>query len=393
MPRIVFFNRVYWPSTEATAQLLRDLTLALSESGTEVMVVTGTPLEPSMEDNIPRLKVLRLGNQSGRHLNIFAKLRYYSQFAKSAQAVVAKYIEPSDTVVAMTDPPMIGTKIGPAVRNKRAKMWHWTQDVYPEAALAIKPFGPFTPLLRLLLGRRNQEWHEATGIVAIGEDMASKIKQSGVTPRKVRVSPNWAPANLIFGNPEKQRLRWGISTQSFVLAYSGNLGRAHVLDPVLDLAHQLQPYPSIESVIIGNGAQKAGLLHRARQQNLKRCTFLGPVSRSELGDSLVAADIHLITMRPDCLGTVWPSKFYGIVASSRPIIFIGPPAAEIAHLIASRGLGIAVTPDDLTPARDFVLRLQKNRLLHQAYCSRVEAFQSEMPGIPGATALWNGIVT
>jgi len=41
-----------------------------------------------------------------------------------------------------------------------------------------------------------------------------------------------------------------------------------------------------------------------------------------------------------------PSKFYGIIAVGRPVIFIGAPDGEIARLIGESGCGYVVEPGD-----------------------------------------------
>jgi colanic acid biosynthesis glycosyl transferase WcaI len=390
--RIVFINRVYWPSTEATAQILRDLTLGLAASGTSVLVITGTPLSDQEKDDCPNLTVHRLGTGNRRTLGILSKLRDYSRFTQSAKITVSQVVKPTDTVVAMTDPPMLGSDLGPTVRKAGGAMWHWSQDLYPEVALAIRPFGPLTIGLKLLLPRRNREWHQCTGIVAIGADMAEKIGSQGISEAKISVSQNWAPSGLAPTKHVYAETSPEAKPPSFILSYSGNLGRAHVLEPVLDLVKLLQAHPTIETRIIGNGPQKRSLVERVNRENLTRCVFLAPVPISELQASLAGAHLHLITMRPDCVGTVWPSKFYGIVAVARPMIFIGPQSAEIAQLITKHDLGISVEPDDLKEASRFVERLAGDQNVHHEYCARVAAFGKIQPGLDGAVTFWNRIV-
>ena len=392
MKRIVFINRVYWPSTEATAQILRDLTLGLAAKGTSVVVITSTPLTDGDTDDTANLRVLRVGEKSGRSLGVITKLRGYSRFTNSALSAIKTLVSSTDVVVAMTDPPMLGSSIGQTVRTKQAQIWHWTQDLYPEVALAIKPFGPLSALLKFLLPRRNREWINSTGIVAIGSDMAGRIAGSGISSKKIAISPNWAPAKLSFERKVNYREKWGVSDESFLLAYSGNLGRAHILDPLLDLVLLLQSAERVKTVIIGQGPQRATLMLRAEREQIGGLTFQSPVPLSDLGSSLAAADVHLITMRPDCSGSVWPSKFYGVVATGRPVIFIGPKSAEIFEIITKSQLGIAVEPTNLTEAQHFVMKLADSPKIHREYCERVQEFALQQPGLEGAINFWNRIV-
>ena len=292
----------------------------------------------------------------------------------------------------MTDPPMLGPNIGPIVRRNGGKIWHWSQDVYPEVALAIKPFGPLTNLMQLLIPSRNREWAQSSGIVAIGSDMAGCIARAGIPRTHISITPNWSPINLVPQIRIDQRQQWDIKPDKFLLIYSGNLGRAHSLNPLIDLVRLLQPNEKVETLIVGNGPQRATLIKSVSSQNLRRCHFKQPVPISELESSLSAADIHIITMRPDCVGTIWPSKFFGVISVSRPMIFIGPATAEIAQLITRNQLGIAVEPTNLGTAKQFVEKLSSQPQTYEAFCLRVAQFAKKQPGRTGAVQFWNGIV-
>ena len=59
----------------------------------------------------------------------------------------------------------------------------------------------------------------------------------------------------------------------------------------------------------------------------------------ELPGVLVAADAHLVTLKPEFMGFVLPSKIYGCIASHRPILFIGPRGSDVHQLcLAEPGL-------------------------------------------------------
>ena len=45
--------------------------------------------------------------------------------------------------------------------------------------------------------------------------------------------------------------------------------------------------------------------------------------------------MHLISLLPQLEGLILPSKFYGILAAGRPVVFIGDPDGELARLLLS----------------------------------------------------------
>ena len=46
----------------------------------------------------------------------------------------------------------------------------------------------------------------------------------------------------------------------------------------------------------------------------------------------MAADAHLVTLRPQFSGIVLPSKIYACLATRRPIVFVGPQSSDV-HLL------------------------------------------------------------
>jgi hypothetical protein len=73
-----------------------------------------------------------------------------------------------------------------------------------------------------------------------------------------------------------------------------------------------------------------------------------PVNLKDLPALLAAADAHLITLRSEFAGIVFPSKVYACILSGRPIIFVGPKSSDV-HLLCTQAQQryIHVTPGDV----------------------------------------------
>ncbi len=63
--------------------------------------------------------------------------------------------------------------------------------------------------------------------------------------------------------------------------------------------------------------------------------------------SLSVADVHLISMRREMTGIVVPGKLYGVMASGRPALFVGPEHCETADTIRRAGCGRAIRLGDV----------------------------------------------
>ena len=121
------------------------------------------------------------------------------------------------------------------------------------------------------------------------------------------------------------------------LLYSGNFGRAHCYEEFLELARLLGD----ESIrfCFGVRGNRANELRAAVRNADRNVSFAGFAPESELAKRLAAADIHLVSLRPDWTGVVVPSKFFGSLAAGRPVIFAGSRDAAIARWIEAYGVG------------------------------------------------------
>ena len=70
--------------------------------------------------------------------------------------------------------------------------------------------------------------------------------------------------------------------------------------------------------------------------------------------------MHLISLLPSLKGLIVPSKFYGIIAAKRPMIFVGAQQGELAQEIKTNQLGYCVGAGDVQLFCDCVLTMYKS---------------------------------
>ena len=393
-PRVIFVNRVFWPSEEATAQMLFDLATGLARLGHVVMVITASSGPSTWVDSDgTSLEIKRVGRAAIKRSSIGSKAVGYVDFVRHARRALCAECGPRDAVIIKTDPPLLGPYLGPLARKRGAKVFHWAQDIYPEVAMALVGNRLLRGGLGMLRQWRDREWCRSDSVVTLGADMGQLVRQRGVSAGRLHLVPNWAPAGLDFSTSVIQRTRWAVNPDELLLAYSGNLGRAHSLMPLIALADALANVPRVTIRIIGQGAQRAELEQVAQTRKLSNLRFEDPVPRAMLGGALAAADIHLVSLRPDCVGTVWPSKFYGIVAAGRPILFLGPKSSELYQTIETHELGLAIEPTEpLNRAVDWLAQLNGNPATYRSVRENVERYHLRLSGLAGAIQIWHNLL-
>jgi len=147
---------------------------------------------------------------------------------------------------------------------------------------------------------------------------------------------------------------------------------------VLGAAETLGDEDRITFLFIGGGIKMEELKASVERRRLTNFHFLPYQPREQLEDSLAAADVHLTSLIPSLEGLIVPSKFYGILAAGRPVVFVGDPDGELARIIAKSRCGYVVVvghSDDLLAAIESLrtatdLRLTMGLAARDLLCSR-----------------------
>jgi glycosyltransferase involved in cell wall biosynthesis len=87
-----------------------------------------------------------------------------------------------------------------------------------------------------------------------------------------------------------------------------------------------------------------------------------------------------------------PSKFYGVLAAGRPVIFVGPAASEVARVIAHERCGIIVPPGDGKALERAVRRLHEDPQERSAMGLRGRAVLQERFNTARACEEWYRLV-
>jgi colanic acid biosynthesis glycosyl transferase WcaI len=301
--------------------------------------------------------------------------------------------------------PVLSVLVSWAVKRFRPaiRVAHWCYDLYPEAASAEGILRE-TSLPVLLLKRLLRAAYGACDLVAdLGSCMRTRLEAYGHHCRKVTLVP-WAlsePQNVLA--PDNQTRAQLFGKAAIGLLYSGNFGRAHSYEEILDLARLLRG----ESVhfCFGVRGNRVEELRTAVRQDDGNVSFAGFAPESELAKRLTAADVHLVSLRPSWTGVVVPSKFFGSLAAGRPVIFAGSRDAAVARWIETYGVGWILDPGSvrkvaadlkrMVQSPDELLCLQRRcHEVYHAHFSRrriMDCWDTELRALLGREVTKNGI--
>jgi colanic acid biosynthesis glycosyl transferase WcaI len=345
----VFVNRYFHPDESATSRLLSDLAFRLVERGIEVAIVTSRQLYEDRHSRLPArenvrgVAIHRVATCTFGRARLVGRALDYLSFHLAAGLKLLALLHSGDVVVAKTDPPLICVVTAVAARCRGARLVNWLQDVFPEVAWVLAPAMMPRWLQDGLAALRDQSLRTAAMNVVIGNGMRDRLLSRGIPADRIRVIPNWADPQAIVPIPKHDsQIRSRLNLQHrFVIAYSGNFGRAHEFDTLLAAARRLHD-ARFAFLMTGGGARSGELREAVAQAALTNFHFQGYQPVPMLPDSLAAADVHLVSLLPTLEGLIVPSKVYGILAAGRPVVFIGDTQGEVANLLREHDCGISV---------------------------------------------------
>jgi glycosyltransferase involved in cell wall biosynthesis len=275
-------------------------------------------------------------------------------------------VRSGDTVFAVTNPPLLPFVIAVACRLRGAKCVLIVHDVYPEVMIATG-FITATSLLGRLAGWATAKLYgEVTRIVVLGEDMKRLVvEKANGRHAPIAIIPNWADTHDIF---PLRRLdnsllaRLNIERQ-FVVQYSGNIGRTHGIDDILECAKRMQEDEGVHFLFIGSGAKTTAITRAIEASDRHNMTLLPYQPRSYLNTSLNACDVALVSMVPGMSGVSVPSRMYNVLSAGKPLIGVVSRDSELATIILREDVGWVVEPGDVEALAEAIRTAQANPLL------------------------------
>ncbi|SUS07986.1 Glycosyltransferase [uncultured Defluviicoccus sp.] len=359
--RICFFYHFYYPDDVVSARLFGDLCEGLADRGWQPVILTSNRLrrDPAqslslgseVRNGVEIVRVWRPGFSQGS----FAGRLVNSLWLLAAWLVaVARMPKPAAFIVG-SDPPL-SQCLFPFLKliSPASRVIFWCFDLYPDALAADKPAGRRAILARVCARAMRFTYRYLDVCVDIGPCMRERLAAYRPRGEAVTLTP-WAlvePGSVREPDPVVRKQIFGDA--SLALLYSGNLGHAHDFADFLALARLLRERAPGIIFAFAVAGMRVPELKAALREDDHNIRVLPLAPEADLQRHLEAADIHLVSLRPEWSGIVVPSKFFGSLAAGRPVIFAGSRKSGIATWTKAFDLGLVLAAESQP---DVLLRL------------------------------------
>jgi colanic acid biosynthesis glycosyl transferase WcaI len=351
--RLYCVNQFGWPDGAATAQILCEVLRTTPPSWSVVLLQSASQYSPGEDVRAPQIdEIVRLwAPKVGREWFLGRLLGFLAFYFQVAWLLWTR--PQGSDVVAMTTPPFLNWlgAIGKSLRGGR--LISWEMDVYPELLYSTRLISK-NGLIGRLVAKVTQFARSSTDLtLVLGPCMTEVVTKGGVPEESCFELHNWADGDILHSSTAP-----GLRPQLVVL-YSGNLGVAHDWETVA-CATDILRYDAVRFVFAGGGV---GIKHlrAALEVTRENVQFQGACKLGQLSSVLNAADIGLVTQTQASLGCVVPSKFYGLLAVGRGVLYVGPEEATVAQVIRETGCGWIVRLGDSEGMARLIRGLEADR--------------------------------
>ena len=238
-------------------------------------------------------------------------------------------------------------------RRFGARLVFEVRDIWPLTLRELGGLSELHPLVALMQRFEDYGYRRANAVVSVLPAAEAHMTSRGMDRRKYHYLPNGIDLGGARANGAAPRARDANRPETFTVGFVGTLGRANVLETLIDAARLLGP-DEAQVVIVGHGPERDQLV--ARAADLRNVAFVGAIPKCEVAGTVALFDACYVGYRRSSLYRfgVSPNKLYEYMAAGRPILF----AADAANQpVSEADCGRTVAPEDPAALADAIRSL------------------------------------
>lgn len=338
-PHILILAGYCYPEQAASSYLGQNRNQVWVDEGFKIEIITPTPcrgLTPEMRKQYssPEYKHEQImdGGVTIHRFSMYAEgknsllraLRYaLCGFAHIWKGIFSKPAKDCNVMFIPSTPPIAGAIAAIVKKCTGKKFVYNLQDIFPDSLVNNGLTKKGSLLWKIGRVIENFTYRDADKIIVISNDFKENIMAKGVPEEKIEVIYNWVDQNAVVDIPrEENKLfdKYGLSRDKFYITYSGNIGLSQNMDMLLNVAKKISETTNIHFVLIGEGAYKAEVEKRVKEENIKNVTLLPFQPYEDISHVFSLGDMGLVISKPGTGAASVPSKTWSIMSASRPVL-------------------------------------------------------------------------
>jgi len=250
-------------------------------------------------------------------------------------------------------------------------------DLYPEIAIELKVVKKDHWLTTLWRHLNHLTWRKSAAVIVLNSTMRDKVlNECPEISSKVFIIPNWTDPTEI--KPMSRKDNWFAQQHGlvdrFTVMYSGNMGRCHDMETLLQAMTILRD-TSIQFVFVGGGDKRNYMQTMSQELGLTNCLFLPYQPKENLTFSLASCNVSIVSIDERMEGLVVPSKLYSALSVGSAIAAICPAHSYLNDIFAKAKCGSTFVNGNSEGLAAYLYQLSQNPQLAEelgqsgrAYC-------------------------
>lgn len=408
--KILQLTGYFYPEKAASIYLEENRFQAFADAGFDMVVYAPTPTRGITEEeyqeykkrpfekmydgklDVHRFKMFREGKNP-----LVRVLRYF--LVSVMQFYYGVRARDIDLIYVASTPPTQGALAALVKKFKHKPFVYNLQDIFPDSLVGTglaKKGGLLWKIGRVI---ENFTYRNADKIIVISEDFKRNIMAKGVPEEKIVVVYNWVDEEAVVDVPRGENKlfdKYGLDRSKFYVTYNGNIGLTQNMDMLLEVAKELQQscgssspagvqsaearsmqqgcgsnYPAdgskdIHFVLVGEGAYKAEVEKRIKEQGITNVTLLPFQPYEDISHVFSLGDVSLVISKPGVGANSVPSKTWSIMSASRPVL-ASFDENELKTIIEDHHCGVFTKAGDKEAFKAAILNLYHHPELCEEY--------------------------
>lgn len=235
-------------------------------------------------------------------------------------------------------------------------------DMYPDALVHYGYTKKQSLVYRIWASFNRKIFKKAHRVITLTKGMSKLVDAYMPENQHSEVIPLWSDAKDFTSIPrnENQILKQTGCADKFVIVYSGNLGKTHPIEKLVELATFLDP-AKFAIIIIGDGAKKEMLKALVKKKNLPHVHLLPWQPVELLSHNLYAGNINAVTLDEQAGDLSIPSKTFNILSIGNPVLGICSTQSGLAELIYENHCGVVADPAGMNELAETLVSLSRDK--------------------------------
>lgn len=374
--KIIIVSQFFSPDYAPTGQLLNSLSNRLNKFNLKFKVICGMPFYAYKKNYFSRYEVVKNKIIIRTRISTFFKKNFIGKFLNGfffcLNAIYNLiFIHPESDLIIFTTEPPFSSLIALVVSSlKNIKFLFIIYDSYPNVLIENGYFNENNLLIKIWFSLNKYVYSKAQRIITLSPPMYKRfLVDYPNTTKKLTVISSWADVNKI--KPISKNKNWFIKKykleDKFVVLYSGNQGRCHDIETILDTSFLLRSEKNILFVFIGSGYKNKLIRDFKYSNNLTNIMLLPYQDFEDLSFSLTSADIAVVSISEKSDSLIAPSKLYGHLAAGTPIALISPPNSYLEELVNIKQVGETFLNGNSQSLKEWIIKLRNDKDLKNYY--------------------------